>query len=232
MKFINKFCVGILLIGVIFSSLYSQAEKDFSDEIMVYFTSAVEYNEMKKGIEITSNAIKDALKRFNIDAQSMSRAFPDFKKADTIVISIDGRGIKMPDLSKIYKIKIPKGKSRKQVIDALSKCPEVLFAEPNGIANPDAVPNDDRFDEQWGLKNGNTGRDIHATQAWDICKGSSNNIIAIVGGGIDATHDDLSGKVSGDEGYGWGGHGIRVAGVAAAKTNNIEGIAGVTKESV
>jgi hypothetical protein len=54
-----------------------------------------------------------------------------------------------------------------------------------------------------------------------------NNIIAIVDGGIDGSHPDLSGKVSGDAGYGWGGHGIHVAGIASAKTNNTTGIAGV-----
>ncbi len=37
----------------------------------------------------------------------------------------------------------------------------------------------------------------------------------------------MSGKVSGDTGYGWSGHGIHVAGIASAKTNNTTGIAGV-----
>jgi subtilisin family serine protease/tetratricopeptide (TPR) repeat protein len=110
--------------------------------------------------------------------------------------------------------------------------PNVLFAESNGTTKPLVIPNDEHFGRQWNLRNtgqygGTPGADIKAPEAWDIYTGNSSNIIAVVDGGIDNTHPDLSGKVSGDAGWGWNGHGIHVAGIASAKTNNTTGVAGV-----
>jgi thermitase len=115
------------------------------------------------------------------------------------------------------------------VIEQLLSMPEVLYAEPNGIAVHQAIPNDPRFNEQWGLRNTiNPGADIHAEAAWDVYTGSSNSIIAIIDGGVERTHADLNSKMlGGDVGFGWDGHGTHVAGIAAAATNNGVGIAGV-----
>jgi len=114
-------------------------------------------------------------------------------------------------------------------VEALNKLPEVLYAEPNGTVSPLAIPSDTRFDEQWGLRNTtNLGADIHAEQAWDIFTGNPNNIIAIIDGGIDTGHEDLNSKIAGgDTGWGWGGHGIHVSGIAAAESDNAQGVSGV-----
>lgn len=76
--------------------------------------------------------------------------------------------------------------------------------EPNVLQKSNAVSNDSRLNEQWGLINtgqviGNTigtpGADIHAQQAWDLSVGSRNVIVAVIDTGLDVTHPDLARNV-------------------------------------
>ncbi len=93
---------------------------------------------------------------------------------------------------------------------------------------------------QWGLNNTtNPDYDINVESAWDISTGSGTKI-AIVDGGIEFTHSDLSANIyslsynamtgtipsaQGDN------HGTHVAGIAAAVANNNLFIAGVAYNS-
>jgi subtilisin family serine protease len=80
------------------------------------------------------------------------------------------------------------------------------------------------------------GADIKATLAWDETQGDANTVIAIVDTGVDMSHAELKNKVV-SKGYDFvngdsdatddNSHGTWVAGIAAAETNNNEGIAGV-----
>ncbi len=93
-------------------------------------------------------------------------------------------------------------------------------------------PNDSLFGYQWGLDNsgqagGSADADIDAPEAWDYEKGNTSVKIGIIDSGVKGNHDDLSGKVSG-EGTFTDPHGTHVAGIAGAKTNNEEGVAGVS----
>ena len=72
---------------------------------------------------------------------------------------------------------------------------------------------------------------VNAPSAWDRSQGGGVTI-AILDSGIDASHPDLSSKVVGSADFtdvhdGNGTHGTEVAGVAAAATNNGQGIAGI-----
>jgi thermitase len=108
--------------------------------------------------------------------------------------------------------------------------PNVAYAEPNYYFHADWTPNDPYFStQQWGPQK------IQAPQAWDVTRGSSSVMIAIVDTGVQYDHPDLSGKVyagydfvSNDwDPYDENGHGTHCAGIAAATTNNGVGIAGV-----
>ena len=82
-----------------------------------------------------------------------------------------------------------------QTLNALSRDPSVAFAEPNYIVTIDALPDDPRFNQQYGLNNtGQSGgvvdADIDAPEAWDIQTGN-NVIVAVIDTGVDYNHPDL-----------------------------------------
>jgi subtilisin family serine protease len=94
------------------------------------------------------------------------------------------------------------------------------------------TPTDRYYYDQWALQK------IEAPYGWDKNIGSPNIVIAIVDSGCDLNHEDLSSKyVSPAKRYNaidathntddtWG-HGTCLAGIAAAKSNNARGVAGV-----
>ena len=109
------------------------------------------------------------------------------------------------------------------------------------------IPNDEYFKNnllngfnQWYLDGWNNV-DINAPEAWDITTGDPNEpiVIAIIGYGVDFDHPDLRNRIirGGDGNFATGqdgqppedfnGHSTRMAGIAAAQTNNNIGIAGV-----
>jgi|GEM_PF-2722416 len=95
-----------------------------------------------------------------------------------------------------------RSKSTATLVSELSRRPDVLYAEPDYIIRPSAVPNDPRFAELWGLQNtgqpagspapGVAGADIDAVSAWDVSTGSRDNVVAVVDTGVDYTHPDLA----------------------------------------
>ncbi len=120
-------------------------------------------------------------------------------------------------------------------------------AETPSPVGPMFVPNDSYYaTHQWYLNS--TGQfgatvdaDIDAPEAWNITKGNSSIIIAIIDEGVDLSHPELSGSgkiVTGYDATGLGSdgaqaplsndsHGTKVAGIAAAVSNNSAGISGV-----
>ncbi len=115
------------------------------------------------------------------------------------------------------------------LITALQGNLHVEYVEPNYIYTASWVPNDPRRTDQYAW-----GR-IQAYDAWDIERGNTTTVIAIVDTGIQQNHPDLDAKmVAGwdfvdgdavpDDGH---GHGTHVAGTAAAETNNGVGGAGM-----
>jgi thermitase len=127
-------------------------------------------------------------------------------------------------------ISVPPG-TVDDAIAYLETQPNVRYAEPNYfVYADDTYPSDTSFSLQYGLTN------IHAPQGWDWSTGAGWVTIAIVDSGVDYLHPDLAGKVlagidlvNGDsDAMDDNGHGTHVAGIAAAATNNGEGISGVS----
>lgn len=109
----------------------------------------------------------------------------------------------LPDLSRIYKIKVPSGKDIQAIIQELRKDPGVEYAEPNYIMQPCAtIPNDPLYPQQWALPK------IEAHLAWDTEQGDSNIIIAVVDTGIDYNHEDLTAKMWVNEAENLGSAGV------------------------
>ncbi len=218
------FTAVAIILGLNVFPGYSQ--NDPSKEIMVYFSSGVKRTSPGRNASVTSSLVKRIMAHLNLAQNAIIPAFPNFLEADTLKLTASGKMIKIANMAKIFKIRVPSGIKRQQVIDSLKNVPEVLFADPNGMAAPQVIPNDPYFSYQWPLQPGGGAGRIQAPEAWDIYKGSANSIIGIIDWGIDGTHPDLSGKVAGDpviDIY----HGTHVAGIAAAKTNNSTGVAGV-----
>ncbi len=125
---------------------------------------------------------------------------------------------------------------------------EVDYAEPNYIYRPLFIPNDPHYNLQWHYNN------INLPAAWDITRGSSEVIVAVIDNGVYLGHSDLKNQLidgydfiananNADDGDGidnnpddpgdinfiqrssW--HGTHVAGTIGAETNNNIGVAGV-----
>ncbi|MDP3541110.1 MAG: S8 family peptidase [Elusimicrobiota bacterium] len=113
----------------------------------------------------------------------------------------------------------------------------IVDVQPNAVYSFNRVPNDTLFASQYGLDQ------INAKGAWDYDIGQTNTTtIAIVDSGISGTHPELSGKMAGlshrfcnaascatvDAPTVACNHATRVAGIAAASSDNSSQIAGVS----
>jgi thermitase len=124
-----------------------------------------------------------------------------------------------------------KSLTTKQLMKRFAEHPDSVYAEPNFLLLPNRVPNDTYYKVyQWNLPL------IGMEQSWEVTQGRSDVIVAVVDTGIDLNHPEFQGKLVG--GYNViadnkipqddNGHGTHVAGVIAAKTNNGDGIAGMS----
>jgi subtilisin family serine protease len=124
------------------------------------------------------------------------------------------------------------------VIEQLEEDPAVKYAEPNYILQAQVAPNDQSYVDQWALS------EINAISAWDTAVEAEGALapvtVAVIDSGVDGNHEDLAGKIlpgyntvggvnsadsSDDSGN---GHGTHIAGVIAAQTNNVTGVAGAS----
>jgi subtilisin family serine protease len=96
-------------------------------------------------------------------------------------------------------VSLPPGTTVADALAAYAREPGVLYVEPDYQVRAEAIPNDPRFGELWGLHNtGQIGRyvgtpdaDIDAPEAWEITTGSAGVVVAVLDTGTDLTHPDL-----------------------------------------
>jgi subtilisin family serine protease len=121
----------------------------------------------------------------------------------------------------------------------IKSLPAVEWAEPNSVFRPRRVPTDPYVGTQYALAK------VQAFGAWEYETGASSRVtVAVIDTGIDATHPELSGKLAGTsraftpDGFATPSndqpptaacnHATRVAGVAAAASDNSSGVAGMS----
>ncbi len=160
-------------------------------------------------------------------------------------------GEQLVDLSLIYELEFESSTALFRAQKTLFDLDLFEYVDVKYYYKPMYIPNDPNRGSQYYLNR------IRAYDAWDISKGDSNIVIAIIDTGMDFNHLDLRDKVAynyadpidgidnDNDGYvdnfrGWdfgtndnnpqitsGNHGVFVAGIAAAHTDNNIGIAGV-----
>lgn len=170
------------------------------------------------------------------------------RNISSLISSFSSWQIRRIPVVNVYQLKIPDDSTVEEMIYILNQNQLVEYAGPNYIARITVTPNDTFFNYQYALSNsgqdigvpgspqGIARADIKATSAWEETRGEEEIIIAVIDTGIDLEHPDLKDKIvssgrdfvnddmdaTDDQ-----GHGTFTAGIAAAETNNNEGIAGV-----
>lgn len=152
-------------------------------------------------------------------------------KAFAKIIKKQGGKIRKVGQSDLYIIDLPEY-TEESVIARLAHHPHLKFVELDHYVSPSQTPNDPYYPNGWHLPK------INSPLAWENSEGAGVTI-AILDSGVDSNHPDLSAKMV----PGWNfydnnsntsdvyGHGTKVAGAAAAITNNGTGVAGVAGQS-
>jgi len=229
--------VFLLLVLFIFSTVFAQEIIQKGDVYYLSNTLIVKYKNGTSPLTSTQSLQKKSFTPFTvIEAKQL---FPE----ESVLRKGSGT------LGNIYLIKYSSSEDPLELSKKFSKNKDVEYAEPKYVHRVTVVPNDSIFlnGQQINLSR------IKAVEAWDITKGDSAVLIAIIDTGVDYNHPDLKANILKDKtgkviGYDFGGlngtpdddpnedkdtmgrlayHGTHVAGIAAAVTDNKIGIASI-----
>ncbi len=131
-----------------------------------------------------------------------------------------------------------------ETVNSLRENEDIIYAEPDFLNLMKRLTTDTYYNYQWFLHNtggwpyGTVDADIDAPEAWAINTGSASITVAVLDDGCEINHPDLNDKIDNpydavDSDYdptpnSWDGHGTCCSGLAAAETNNSQGVAGVS----
>lgn len=115
-------------------------------------------------------------------------------------------------LDRIFIVQVTPMGDIRQLCEELNMDPEVEWAEPVYIIPQHAVPNDPRYVSQYHLPQ------IMMPEAWDVVKGDSSVVIAIIDTGVDYLHKDLKDQIWINPGEDIDGDGL----FTAADSNGID----------
>jgi len=136
-------------------------------------------------------------------------------------------------------LKLPPGMRVAAGLEHFKGLPGLEAIQPNHAYRPSRIPNDPSINSQYALSR------LSAYAGWEYETGDSSPVtIAVIDTGIDGTHPELSGKLVGtskffdpdsanppavdDAPTAACNHATRVAGLAAASTDNGQGVAGIS----
>jgi Subtilase family/Dockerin type I domain len=188
-----------------------------------------------ENVDFNSSSLHNILS--NYGNPLIERLFDDQTTGQILIENPAGLITTKPSFYNQYKIYMDDTLDTIQLLIDLDDEDGIIYAFRNScITNQSTPVNDPRYSEQWALKNtgqfgGVAGFDINIEGAWEYTTGSNSTVVAVVDRFIDRNHIDLTGRISGNIGSGSDPHGMNVAGVIGANTNNSEGIAGVDRQS-
>jgi hypothetical protein len=201
-KFFSNLIFILFLIMLIVSPGFSQTEQDtLVDEIIIKVMDIPFFNSHANGTTILSG-IKalDSLNRL-FGCSSMQPLFPE-KQFPGLK--------KSKSLSAIYDLKFSKKLSARALISSYLQIGAIEHAQiirtGKILGTRAVIPNDQYFYRQWPFYNNGTfsyngiilakaGADMKVTEAWDIQKGDSAIIVAILDSGCWLTHDEFKGRI-------------------------------------
>ncbi|MGO4377881.1 S8 family serine peptidase [Pseudoduganella sp. RAF53_2] len=194
---------------------------------------------------ITSAAIAAALAGFAAPAFAANDNAQDYARGRIIVepragltadefaniLKVHGGKARKLGQSNLHIVDLPANASEKAVVALLKKHPSLKFAELDQRVPVTATTNDPYLGSEWHISK------IGADTAWDTTQGAGVTI-AILDSGVDAVPDLAANMVAGYNIYDNNtntadvcGHGTKVAGAAAATSNNGAGVAGVAGQA-
>lgn len=170
-------------------------------EIIVKFKPTVK---SQLSISITPEAVVEtnipSIDRLNrkFKVKALSKVFKGKKPKTIRRVMLNVPDEELPDLSTVYRAKLPDDVDIFQAINEYRQDPSVEYAEPDYLATIfSTYPNDTSFPAQWSLHNtgesgGTNDADIDALEAWVITTGSSDVVVAIIDTGVFLEHSDLA----------------------------------------
>jgi thermitase len=240
----KKILFVFLLFGLVFSAFALQRIKDERRTLRESFSARRPVRELR--------AVNPSLRQRPryAERQVLVKFKPGLseKFIEGTLAAYGTRKIKKIDTLEVFQLQTPTAVSVEAMVDALGRNPDVEYAEPNFIAHIMATtPNDPYFRYQYALHNtgqevgsggpkGKSNADINAPEAWGEAQGDGETIIAVIDTGVDLLHPDIKSRIL-SSGRDFAnddfdatddhGHGTHVAGIAAADTDNNDGVAGV-----
>ena len=180
--------------------------------------------------ELASKIEKGGNLNSGLEITSLERLFPDAGEFEART--------RAEGLHRWYKIKYDTGTPFTKASEDLSAIEGIDIVEPDRKVKSTSF-NDPMWSQLWGLKsNKGGGSGINVEPVWaNYTTGSDQVIVAVIDGGVQTDHEDLSvipGGVDGSKNFVDGGfnitpdlHGTHVAGTIAAINNNGKGVCGI-----
>lgn len=233
----NKFILVVILVPFFLFSCQSSRDSSFNQKNFILVSQGNSYS--PRGMQYVSDQV---LVKFKPSVTEEMR--------EAAIASYQSTTLKRISCINVYQLQIPEDIAVEEMIYLLEQNPDVEYAEPNYLRRlAQVTPNEQFFEDQYALYNpggifgppsspqsGTERADIKAREGWEETRGDEAIVIAVLDTGADFNHPDLDDKLF-SNGYDFinddpdpiddHGHGTIVAGIAAAETNNGEGIAGV-----
>ena len=154
-------------------------------------TNIIERNGLKyfSDVLIVKINYPQSVSSINTMSKSLSKQFTKFGVSEMVNHFSPMDKSVGKSLTNIFRLQLSSPYDPIYIASKLVKNSEIEWAEPLYLREITHTPNDPKFSSQYGLKK------VQAEEAWNISKGNSNIIVAVVDSGVDWTHEDLASKI-------------------------------------